>query len=83
MEEGYKSKHDITPDSDSGEFSMSKSDTVTGKVTLIILLQRGRYNCHRVKVYSVRLQFKYLSIFRPHLPAWVAQLVKASVLHGF
>ena len=51
MEEGYKSKHDITPDSDSGEFSMSKSDTVTGKVTLIILLQRGRYNCHRVNVY--------------------------------
>ena len=46
MEEGYKSKHDITPDSDSGEFSMSKSDTVTGKVTLIILLQRGRYKSY-------------------------------------
>ena len=46
MEEGYKSKHDITPDSDSGEFSISKSDTVTGKVTLIILLQRGRYKSY-------------------------------------
>ena len=43
MEEGYKSKHKITSDSDLGVFYMSKSDIVTGKVTLITLKQRGRY----------------------------------------
>ena len=49
MERGYKSKHDITSNSDSGDFSMSKSDTVTGKVALITLEQRGRYKVIELK----------------------------------